>query len=104
MTNKILNVVHNDSDIAPLSFTSTDMINKAFTFDNNFNNEAHLFETSHGHIIKFTKKDGSFFDWQKGKPLRLLKKDLDFFASLDGFRWIEATIDSVTIGFNNTPD
>ncbi len=103
MSTEILKIVMNNSDVTPLTLASIKMINKAFTYSENFQNDAELFETSHGHIIVFNKNERAYHDWQKGKAERLIKKDLDFFAALVGFRWVEATLDKLSIGFKNTP-
>lgn len=103
MSTEILKIVMNDSDVAPLTLPSIEMINKAFTYSKDFKNDAELFETVHGHIIVFNKNERAYHDWQKGKTERLAKKDLDFFAALVGFRWVESTLDKLSIGFKNTP-
>jgi len=99
-----LEIINNDSDVAVLTTTSLKMVKKAFSYDERFSNKAELFETIHGHIIKFKCKEGSYFDWCEGMTRRLYKEDLEFFSSLVGFRWVEVTHDLISIGFTNTPD
>ncbi len=100
---EILNVIHTDKHVTSLQKPSIEMINTVFDFFP-LKATAYLYETSHGHIIQFEFKEENFRKGDEEKALRLNSKELIFLSSLIGFRWVEAKVGSLHIGFKNTPE
>jgi len=96
-----LEIIPNDEDVENLNPESQEMLKCVIDYFDLKENVT-LYETLHGHIAKMQKKDFHFVPGSEGEPARLGEEQLSFLSKLCGFRWVEATADTLQIGFTNS--
>ena len=81
-----MNIIKNDEFVADLS--EEQLAKLAKLIDDSYEDDVFLFETIHGHIAEFKKKEGRYIPGSEDSPARLTMEDFALFQEV-GVRWVE---------------
>lgn len=99
-----MRLINNDDYVKPLKCKNLALIKRvydALNLDSNnaYQQDVYLFETIHGHIVTFRKKEGRYFNWATQSGARMDNESLKLYASLiDCVRWVEPGHYETSIG------